>query len=209
MKILGIVCSNRKGGNTEILTREALTGASDCGAETELVSISNIEIKPCDGCLSCTKTYDCRIKDDMHLMYEKMLSADGIILGTPVYFWSPSGQAKIIIDRTLPLRYPYLKLANKVGGAIAVAGRDGADSALGIIEHYFSSNHMFLADSVNGLALEKGVITKDKHAMKSAYEMGRQMVLILKQQFKAPQEFNIPIYKLVQKKYGTKQYPEL
>lgn len=208
MNIIGIVCSNRKSGNTEILVLEALAGARDLGAETELLSVIGKEIKSCDGCFSCGKTGKCRINDDLQLIYKKMLNANGIIIGTPVYFWSISGQAKILMDRTLALRYPHLKLANKVGGAIAVAGRDGADSALSTLERYFVSNHMFLADSVDGLALQKGMITRDGQAMKAAYEMGRQMVMIIKQQLKYPDEFNIPLYKFVEKKYKTSRYPK-
>jgi len=207
MKVLGIVCSPRKGGNTEILVQEALAGARDSGAKTELLTVRDKNIKPCDGCLACEKTGVCHIKDDMQPIYEKMLNADGIILGTPVYFWSMSGQAKVLIDRTIALRYPYLKLANKVAGAIAVAARNGAISTLNVLQRYLASNHMFSAELVEGLAEERGTITKDKRGMKSAYEMGRQIVSLIKQQLRFPEEFNIPMYKFVKKKYKTPRYP--
>lgn len=158
MNVLGIVCSPRKGGNTEILVQEALAGARDSGAKTELLTVRDKDIKPCDGCLSCKKTGECHIKDDMQLVYEKMLNADGIVIGTPVYFWSISGQAKVLLDRTHALRFPHLKLANKVAGAIAVAARDGVISALNTLQRYFASNHVFSAELVEGLAAEKGTI---------------------------------------------------
>lgn len=206
MKVIGIVCSPRKGGNTEILVQEALTGARASGAETELLTTRDKEIKFCDGCLSCQRTGACHIKDDMQLIHEKMLDADGIILGTPVYFWSVSGQAKVLIDRTLPLRYPHLKLANKVAGAIAVASRRGGVSALNTLQRYFASNHMFSAELVDGLANEKGSVTKDREGIKSAYEMGRQIVSLIKQH-RFPEEFDVPLYKLVERKYKTPRYP--
>jgi len=209
MKVLGIVCSPRKGGNTEILVHEALTGARDSGAKTELLTVGDKEIKPCDGCRSCKKTGECHIKDDMQLIYEKMLNADGIILGTPVYFWSMSGQAKVLIDRTYALRHPHLKLANKVAGAIAVAGRTGAISTLNVLQRYFASNHMFSADLVEGLAEERGTVTKDKRGMKSAYEMGRQNVSLIKQQLRFPEEFDVPMYEFVKRKYKTPRYPSM
>ncbi len=207
MNVLGIVCSPRKGGNTEILVQEALAGARDSGAKTELLTVSDKEIKPCDGCLSCEKTGECHIKDDMQLVYEKMLNADGIILGTPVYFGSMSAQAKVIMDRAYALRFPHLKLANKVAGAIAVAARDGVIIALNTLQRYFASNHMFSAELVEGLAAEKGTIIKDKRGMKSAYEMGRQIVSLIKQQLRFPEEFDIPLYRFVKRKYKTPNYP--
>ncbi len=207
MNVLGIVCSPRKGGNTEILVQEALAGARDSGAKTELLTVSDKEIKPCDGCLSCEKTGECHIKDDMQLVYEKMLNADGIILGTPVYFGSMSAQAKVIMDRAYALRFPHLKLANKVAGAIAVAARTGAISTLNTLQRYFASNHMFSAELVEGLAAEKGTIIKDKRGMKSANEMGRQIVSLIKQQLRFPEEFDIPLYRFVKRKYKTPNYP--
>lgn len=207
MNVLGIVCSPRKGGNTEILVQEALAGARDSGAKTELLTVRDKDIKPCDGCLSCKKTGECHIKDDMQLVYEKMLNADGIVIGPPVYFWSISGQAKVLLDRTHALRFPHLKLANKVAGAIAVAARDGVISALNTLQRYFASNHMFSAELVEGLAAEKGTIIKDKRGMKSAYEMGRQIVSLIKRQLRFPEEFDIPLYRFVKRKYKTPNYP--
>ena len=65
MKVLGIVCSPRRRGNTEILVDEALASAKDSGAEVELVTVSGKNIAPCDGCESCIITGKCRIEDDM------------------------------------------------------------------------------------------------------------------------------------------------
>jgi len=207
MKVVGIVCSSRMGGNTEILVQEALAGARAGGAETELLTLGGKDIKPCDGCLSCEKTGKCHIEDDMQLIYKKMLNSDGIIIGTPVYFWSMSGQAKVLIDRTYALRHPHLMLANKVAGAIAVAARQGTVSTLNVFQRYFASNHMFTADLVEGLASEKGAAIKDKRGMKSVYEMGRQIVSLIKQQLKFPEEFNVPLYRYVERKYKTPRYP--
>jgi multimeric flavodoxin WrbA len=61
MKVLGIVCSPRKGGNTEILVQEALAGAKESGAEIELLRIREMKIGPCDGCMTCYQTGECRI----------------------------------------------------------------------------------------------------------------------------------------------------
>ena len=76
MKVLGIVCSPRKGGNTEIIVNEALASAKALGAEVELVTVIGKNIAPCDGCEACTTTGKCRIEDDMQDIYNKLLQSD-------------------------------------------------------------------------------------------------------------------------------------
>ena len=83
MKILAVSGSPRKDGNTVILLNEALKGAQQEGAETELCSVSGKTIASCDACISCRKTGRCHINDDMQELYSKLLEADGIIMGTP------------------------------------------------------------------------------------------------------------------------------
>ena len=130
MKILGICCSPRKAGNTELLIEKALEGARAAGAETELYRMAGRDIRPCDGCSSCRKTGVCHIQDDMQEVYEKMAAADGIIFGTPVYFYSMDAQAKTLIDRTFSMNRPESSLENKVGGVITVAGSLGLIDAI-------------------------------------------------------------------------------
>ena len=121
MKVLGIVCSSRKGRNTETLIREALLGASEKGAETDIISFADLSIGPCTGCGSCVKTGKCVVDDDMNSVYLKLLSADGIIIGTPVYFWTVTAQAKLLMDRTYSLHHEK-KLKGKICGCVVVAG---------------------------------------------------------------------------------------
>jgi multimeric flavodoxin WrbA len=208
VKVLGILCSPRKNGNTSILLREALTSANDCGAETELLTIGDKDIRPCDGCYSCIKTGKCHIKDDMQEIYGKLLDADGIIWGTPVYFFDATAQAKIVIDRSYVL-YTDSKLINKVGGVIAVASSLGHAGVWHLFNTFFSVNHMLSADFVSGFAREKGDIRKDKHAMKAANELGQQIVLLAKQQFKYPPKYSLPIYRFVKREYGIDQSPAM
>ena len=144
MKVLGIVCSPRKGGNTEILVGEALAGAEDFGADIELLTLADKNIYPCDGCESCTKTRKCRIEDDMQAIYSKLSEADGIIFGTPVYFWSVSAQAKILIDRTYVFRQGR-RLRNKVAGAVVVANRTGASHAFSVFHNFINIHRMISA----------------------------------------------------------------
>jgi len=206
VKVLGIVCSPRKGGNTEILVKEALTIARDCGAETELLTIWDKNINPCDGCCSCQTTGKCRKKDDMQEIYLKLLEADAIIWGTPVYYFDVTAQAKMLIDRSYALRKDN-KLTNKVGGVISVASSIGHLGVWNLFNSYFSVQHMFSSDFVYGYAREKGEIRKDKHVMKAARELGKQVVLMVEHKFRFPDEYDIPIYRFVTREYGIDMSP--
>ncbi len=207
MKVLGISCSLRKKSNTEILVEEALAGAREAGAAAELVSLIGKELKPCDGCYVCDKTGKCHIEDDMQPIYDQMLAADGIIIGTPIYFWGMAGQTKVLLDRTIALRAPNLRLANKVGGSIVVAARTGLMNAASAFYTYFAASHMLSTDYVAGLADARGAVRKDKFAMKEAGEMGKQMVSLIGQGFKFAEEYDRPLYQYVKGKYGVGSPP--
>lgn len=108
MMLLGIG-SGRKGGNSEVLLKEALLAAKETGAEVELLRLHDLNIKPCIGCISCSKdqqaggTGECVIKDDdMPFFNEKLLASDGIIMGVPVYIMAPPGYFKVLCDRIGP-----------------------------------------------------------------------------------------------------------
>ncbi len=136
--------SPRTKGNTDLLVQEALKAASGAGADTEFISLAGKKIKPCNACGTCQTEKSkgiCAIKDDdVPGIFEVMKEADGIIVGSPVYFLSVTAQLKALFDRSVILRYakgmpadrpgvpggPEFLLKNKVGGAIAVGGgRDG------------------------------------------------------------------------------------
>ncbi|MFQ5712025.1 MAG: flavodoxin family protein [Candidatus Geothermarchaeales archaeon] len=200
IRVLGIVCSPRRGGNTEILVNEALLGSSQMGGETELLLISEYAIEPCDSCRTCRATGRCHIEDDMQAIYPKLLEADGIIIGSPVHFWSVSGQAKVLIDRTYSLLYPKLQMRNKVGGAIAVATTSGCRNALDVLNTYFLYQNMYVVG--HGVAAhggEKGAVREDVEAMKESRELGKRVVRLASQRFRMPKEFEVTISRAVKK----------
>ena len=196
MKVLGIVCSPRRAGNTEILVGEALASAKDSGADVELVTLAGKNIAPCDGCESCIKTGKCRIEDDMQEIYSKLLEADGTIFGSPVYFWSVTAQAKALIDRTYVLYASgeRRRLRNKVAGVVVVARRSGTSHAFSMFHNFFSLHRMtsvaggiaYKSDEEIGLeergggvisyAGEKGEARQDSRALAEAKALGRAMV---------------------------------
>ncbi len=163
MKILGIVGSPRKGGNTEIMVREALDAAGRAGAETEIVLVADKKIAGCDGCEACYKNGTCLIKDDMVPIYEKLRAADGIIFGTPVYYGDFPSQAKAVIDRAHALRFGAgLKgssyLSGKVAGGIIVTRRVGAGAVRGLLYNIFLAHDMIAVRAAIGYGRAKGDI---------------------------------------------------
>ncbi|MFC2005373.1 flavodoxin family protein [Chloroflexota bacterium] len=157
MKVLGIVCSPRKGGNTEIMVEEALAAAREAGAQTEIVLVANKNIAQCDGCDSCRETGVCRIKDDMQTIYQQLEASDAIIFGTPVYFGNVSAQAKTIIDRTFSLR-GQRKLSGKVAASVVVARRVGAAQVRTFLSGFFVNQRMVAVRGAVGYGSAKGEI---------------------------------------------------
>ncbi|MGL5380589.1 flavodoxin family protein [Clostridium sp.] len=99
MKVLGIVGSYRKDGNTDILVKKALEGVASEGIDVEYIFLGDKKIYDCIGCEGCKHTYECVIKDDMYQIYKKLIDSDAIILGSPTYFYNITGIIKNFIDR--------------------------------------------------------------------------------------------------------------
>jgi NAD(P)H-dependent FMN reductase len=98
-RMLGIVGSPRRGGNTETLVDEVLRGAEEAGALVEKVILSELDIAPCRACDTCRRTGRCVQQDDMPTVMEQMMRSRVWVLGTPVYWWGPSAQFKAFLDR--------------------------------------------------------------------------------------------------------------
>ena len=144
MKIVGVVCSPRRGSNTEIAVSEALAAAREQGVETELLSVVDRQLGFCDGCAACIKTQRCKYKDGITDLWDAVLAADGVIFGTPTYFWGMSAQAKAILDRSYAFRGTR-RLRNKVAGVIVVARRAGAANVFSQFTSFFSVQRMISA----------------------------------------------------------------
>jgi len=178
LKILGLVGSYRKYGNTEVLVREALMSASEMGAEVELLRLTDLTIKPCKGCMACVfKNAECRIEDDANFFFSKLFEADGIILGSPIYIFGPVGIIKMIQDRFLQISTRLEKLRNKVGAIIAIGGAPGAE---GTIMPGLASFFMFLGipivDQMLVYSHGPGEILLHEDAVQKANRIGRELV---------------------------------
>ncbi len=203
MKIIGILGSARKGGNTEIMLDHALEEARQKGVSTSKITLRELTIAPCDGCMGCSRTGECIIDDDMQNVYKGIREADGIIWASPVYYWSMSGLTKIALDRTFALNFPELQQSGKIGGLILVAGIRGCMNAANPFHMYFIYNHMFAAEFAWGYAAEKGAIRKDKYALNMAGEMVNQMTSLFESGLKYPEGFPMPLHRLTWEKHGS------
>lgn len=104
MKNILIVSSSfRKNGNSEMLVKEFEKGAKEAGNAVEVVSLRDLNIGFCRGCLACQKSGKCVIRDDAEALAEKMKNANALVFATPVYYYSVSGQLKTMLDRMNPI----------------------------------------------------------------------------------------------------------
>jgi len=191
MMVLGIVCSPRKGGNTEILVKEALAAAQEAGARTELVSVVGKSIAGCDGCASCRKSGVCHIQDDMQPIYRQLGEADAIIFGSPVYFGSVSAQGKAIMDRT----YLFLgdrKLKDKVAAPVLAVRRVGAGQTRNLLYGYFMAHGMLPVRGAIGYGREKADVNEGVggaqgvSALEEARAVGRDVVEMARRSSRPP-----------------------
>lgn len=181
VKVLGIVGSPRKAGNTEIMLKEALKAAQEAGAEVELLRLAEKKIRPCDGCLSCGVTGKCKIDDDLMAVFKKMTEADGIIIASPVYFGSITPETKALIDRAgFYNREAHQRSAftGKLGGALVVARRWGGLTSFHQIIQFFLNQRMIVSGLSGwgvGIGEHPGEVLKDKEGMDRARELGNVM----------------------------------
>ena len=122
MKVLGICGSLREESNTNKIVKKV---AESSGYEFELIYLTKTKVKPCTGCLHCEKNNgNCIVQDGMQDVYDKLLSANGIILGSPTYRWDISGAVKCFMDRTIALNYRSVTSdTNNYTGRRPLAGR--------------------------------------------------------------------------------------
>ena len=174
MKILALVGSPRKGGNTDILVDQILKGAKTKGHTSEKLYLYKYKISPCIDCRKCKKgEHVCPIKDGMQKIYPKITGADLIIFGTPNYWNGPTGQMKLLFDRMRPFSGTE-EMKGKKGIVVSPAGA-GPKSCGPLVEMFrmsFDYLGMKFAGKILVTAYEKGEIGKNKKELKKAYDLG-------------------------------------
>ncbi len=188
MKVVAFNGSARKDGNTAILLRRVLSVLEQEGIETELIQLAGQQIHGCMACGTCgkIKNKECKIvNDNVNLYIQKMIEADGIILGSPTYFSMMSSEMKALIDRA-----GYVAKANddmfkrKVGAAVVAVRRAGAMTTFDGINHFFLISEMIVPGSSYwnvGIGHRKGDVEKDEEGLETMDDLGKNMAWLLKQ----------------------------
>jgi len=172
--VLVLSSSPRKGGNSDILCDQFMKGAEEAGHHTEKVFLKDKKINYCTGCGTCFNTGKCSQKDDMAEVLDKMISANVIVMATPVYFYTMCAQMKTLIDRTCSR---YTEISNKEFYFIVTAAVKNKPALQRTIEGFRGFTACLNNPKEKGIiygtgAWEKGDV-KSKKAMNVAFELGK------------------------------------
>lgn len=187
MKVVAFNGSARKDGNTAILIRKVFAELEAEGIETELFQLAGKPIKGCIACAKCYKNKDkrCAVDNDvMNECIEKMVEADGIILGSPTYFADVSTEMKALVDRAgFVARANSDMFRRKPGAAVVAVRRAGALHVFDSINHFFLISQMIVPGSFYwnvGIGLNPGDVEQDSEGLETMEILGKNMAWLLK-----------------------------
>jgi multimeric flavodoxin WrbA len=189
MKVLALVGSPRKGGNTDLLVDQILQGvkakaqvevqvqAKSQGHFADKLYLYDYDILPCIDCRGCKRgDLTCKLEDGMAEIYPRLEAADIIIFGTPIYWYGPTAKMKLLIDRLRPF-IASGKLKGKKG-IIVVPSEEGPGCCGPLVEMFrmsFEYLGMTMAGSILASAYEKGEINEKPEELRRAYELGASL----------------------------------
>ena len=187
MKVVAFNGSPRKDGNTALLLRKVLAPIARAGIDTELVQVGGQAIRGCAACYHCMEAKDrqCVIKTDIvNECIQKMIEADGIILGSPSYFSGMTSELKALIDRAGLVAVANGRMfSRKVGAAVAAHRRGGAVNVVDSINHMFLMSRMIVPGSTYwnfGVGLEREDVANDEEAIQNMHDLGETIAWLLK-----------------------------
>lgn len=182
-KVLVLLGSPRKNGNSAILAERIAQGAKASGAEVEYVFLQELTIAPCRSCYACQKkgARKCAVDDDMQSLYPKLIAADAWVIASPVYWFNMSAQTKIFMDRLFAL--PAYQKDAFYGKRIAIAMTygdvdpfaSGCINALRCFQDAFGYTKSKIVGMVYGSALGAGEIKKNDALLKEAQDLGKKL----------------------------------
>ncbi len=185
MKVVAFNGSPRQGGNTELLLREVLKVISSHGIDTEIVQVGGSDINGCRACLRCRKENDGRCHNNSPAMNDfisKMEEADGILIGSPVYYTDVTSEIKALIDCSGYSQGPVKRLRHKPGAAVVAVRRAGSTHAFDTINHFFLINEMIIPGSTYwnmGIGKAKGDVLNDEEGINTMHNLGENFVFVL------------------------------
>ena len=186
-KVLVILGSPRRRGNSSTLAAQISRGAKSAGADVETLFLHGLKISPCRGCDTCQKqpTKGCAIKDDMQGIFPQLIEADAWVIASPVYWLTMSAQTKTFMDRCYALFAYAGHTKNPFEGkriAIAMSYGDvdpvksGCVNALRTFQDAFRYTGSKIVGMVYGSANKAGEIADNKALMQEAEELGKRLV---------------------------------
>jgi multimeric flavodoxin WrbA len=189
MKVLGINASPKGTGSATLqLVNGVLEGASTAGAKTELVDLYELSIKYCTACGTCYAKGECSLDDDFPDLFEKMMNADGIVLGSPNYIDSVTAPMKALFDRMADAIHCQMFLG-KFGCAVCTAGGSHQDEVVGYMNHVLTN---FGATTVGGVGVAVGRDpTALPRAVPQASELGKKLVESIQGKHRYPEQDEI------------------
>jgi len=181
--ILVLNGSPRRNGNSAALAEQAAAGARSAGAEVETFFLHGMDIHPCDACESCQEATEgaCIIEDDMRLLYPKLRQAAGILISSPIYWFTVSAQTKLCIDRWYALEGSQgSALAGKKFGILLSFGdtdpfTSGAINAMRTFQDIVGYIKGDVVGYVYGSSSKAGEIRTQKDLMEKAYTLGQKI----------------------------------
>ncbi len=188
MKVVAFNGSPRKDGNTAMLINSVFGELQKEGLETEFVQLGGKSIRGCLGCMKCFEAQDSKCaagKDDVLNEYlQKMIEADGIIIGSPTYFSNVSSEVKALIDRAglVSIANGHL-LRRKIGAAVVAVRRAGATDVFDAINKFYLINQVVVPGSSYwnmGFGMNKEEVKNDAEGMNTMKVLGENMAWLLK-----------------------------
>ena len=177
MKVLGLVGSPRKGGNTDLLVSAVLYGAGASNHEIEKLFLYDVDISPCVDCCGCKKrTFHCVLEDGMKQLYPKLEEADFIVFGTPLYWYGPSAKMKLMLDRLRP--YVASKKLKGKKGVLVVPSEEGAEACSCLVRMFELSLkylEMDFAGKILAKASEVGAVKGQPKVLDEAFALGKAL----------------------------------
>ncbi len=183
-KVLVILGSPRREGNSAILADQITKGAESTKAKVETIYLQEKSIAPCKACFACQKekSKGCSIHDDMQKLYPKLIKTDALVIASPVYWFTMSAQTKIFLDRCFALSAyksdPFK--GKRIAVAMTYGGEDPFDSgcvnALRTFQDAFGYIGATLVGMVYGSAMDTGKIKLNEKVMQEAIDLGVKLV---------------------------------
>lgn len=193
MKVLILDGSPRRNGCTARALEEIEKTLHEEGIETETVLVGNKDIRGCIACRSCASTGKCVFDDIVNEIAPKFESADGIIIGTPVYYAGSNGTILSLLDRLF--FSTHFDKSMKVGASVISSRRAGSTSAYDEVNKYFGICSMPIVTStywneVHGSKAED--VEKDKEGLQTMRNLGRNMAFLMKSIQLGKEKYGLP-----------------